>query len=108
MKNLFVLSFLCLISLKCSDKIDQPAACIDSVLEAMNMVPYDGRQIGCEFYLVMYEYDDANYFITVSHCAAIVPHVLDCNGNDICGELPEWCDAFFSGAEEVRIVGISE
>lgn len=107
MKNQYItivlfISFL----VGCSDTDGSEVSCIDSVIDSQEMEPYSNQEIQCEFYLILYEFQNAQYFTLNSHCADIGLQVLDCKGNNLCEGDSEWCNDFFEDAKEIRIVGI--
>ena len=99
---IFILSFL----ISCSDTDNSEVTCINSVLESQGMEPYSNQEIQCEFYLVLYEFQNLQFFTLNSHCADIGTHILDCAGNNLCEDDLEWCNNFFESAKEIRIVGM--
>ena len=83
--------------------------CVKSMLKKNDMVAYEGQDLGCHFFLELYEYNGKQYFLLGNHCADMIAYPTDCNGKKICesGQDAE-CLAFSQNAERIGIVGISE
>ena len=97
-----------LLSFGCNDEqgITQQN-CIESVLEEHDMVPYTGEDLGCKFFLSMFEFKGKQYFQLGNHCADLVAHLFDCNGTQFCSDgKSALCSEFDQSARYVGIVGM--
>ena len=81
--------------------------CIESYLKQNEMVSYSGEDVGCKFFLSLYEYQNKQYYVLYRHCADVAINPTDCNGNTLCengnGKV---CNEFFEKAKYIGIVGI--
>jgi len=111
MKTTWLIIFLIVIvTTSCSkyEEVDQD--CLNETLEAFEMVPYTGQEIGCEFFLELYRFRNENYFLLGSHCADIDSFPFDCDGNRLCdgnGNRSK-CNRFYENSTNLGIVGISK
>lgn len=103
---LYLISVL-LFALSACGKEDVKINCVEDVLEAQGMVPYQGQDIGCQFFLSLYEYEEEQYFLLGNSCAEIVVYPTDCNGDQLCNSTEE-CTDFYENARYIGIVGIEE
>lgn len=73
------------------------------------MAKYQGEEIGCKFFLSLYEYDNKQYFLLGNYCADMVSYLTGCYGKKLCenGEDKE-CKDFFENAKFIGIVGIKK
>jgi len=102
MKNyhLFI-GILIFFSIGCSKNSNIENDCIDTKLEELEMVKYDGEEIGCQLFLELFHYKNKQYFLLGSHCADIDTAPIDCDGNII----NDWTK-FYNSAESIGIIGI--
>lgn len=83
--------------------------CLDAKIEELDMIPYDGGIINCEFYLEQYEFLGDQYYSLGSHCADVEFNLTDCNGLTKCENSDSaWCENFFEHATNNGIVAISK
>lgn len=82
--------------------------CITKSLERNGMKPYDQQLVdGCDFYLVMYEYNDQLFFSLNSNCADMLPNIQNCDGIEICSTDPKLCNEVYASGSG-KIVGIKK
>ncbi|NDK54427.1 DUF6970 domain-containing protein [Pontibacter fetidus] len=102
-------TFLLLISFGCGKKEEVTCIddCMESYLEQNEMVSYKGEEVGCKFFLSLYEYQNKQYYVLDSHCSDVAINPTDCNGNTLCetGNEKE-CNEFFKKTKYIGIVGI--
>ncbi len=73
------------------------------------MVKWEGQDIGCEFFLVLYEYRNKQYFVLDNHCADLISNPVDCNGNKICNDIQDFdCRNYYKESKRIGIVGIGD
>ena len=108
MRYSFVL-FLMTFAFACREECQTPKNCIAEVVLQYNMVKYEGQELGCRSFLVLYEFNEQQYFLWNNHCTDSVSYPFNCNGESLCenGESSE-CSSFYKTAKYVGIVGISE
>ncbi|GHA79527.1 DUF6970 domain-containing protein [Pontibacter akesuensis] len=83
--------------------------CLETYLEQNEMVPYQGEDPGCKFYLTLYEYKRKQYYVLGNHCADMVVYPTDCNGNKLCEAAGDaTCADFYENAKYIGIVGIQK
>lgn len=81
--------------------------CIDDYLEQIGMIRYNCEEIGCKFFLNLYEFESKQYFLLGNHCADIISYPTDCEGKTLCTQQLEYnCEAFYKKAVFIGIVGI--
>jgi hypothetical protein len=81
--------------------------CIESVLEEHHMIPYTGEDLGCKFFITLFEFNGEQYFQLGNHCADMVTYPFDCKGNQICAEgATALCSEFYRSATYMDIVGM--
>ncbi|WP_185195346.1 hypothetical protein [Pontibacter sp. Tf4] len=103
---LIILSF---IGLGCDKKEEVTciADCMESYLKQNEMLSYKGEDVGCKFFLRLYEYQNKQYYVLDNHCADVAINPTDCNGNTLCETGNEkTCREFFEKAKYIGIVGI--
>jgi hypothetical protein len=82
--------------------------CIESVLKEHDMVPYTEKELGCKFFLSLFEFRGKQYFQLGSHCADMVAYPFDCDGNELCvNEQSVLCTEFGQRARYIGIVGMA-
>lgn len=54
--------------------------CIEDKLKENDMAKYQGEEIGCKFFLSLYEYDNKQYFLLGNYCADMVSYLTGCYG----------------------------
>lgn len=103
-----VMAISIIVLMGCS-KDSVKSECVKSMLKKNDMVAYEGQELGCHFFLELYEYNGKQYFLLGNSCADMIAYPTDCNGKKICenGQDAE-CLAFSQNAERIGIVGISE
>lgn len=79
--------------------------CVDEVLESQAMIPYQGQDIECRFFLSLYEYEEEQYFLLGNNCADMVVYPFGCEGNELCSSTDE-CTDFYESARYIGIVGV--
>ncbi|WP_152425077.1 hypothetical protein [Nafulsella turpanensis] len=107
MKYPLYLILIFLLGLSACTEEDITTNCVDEVLEAQGMVPYQGQDIGCKFFLSLYEYESQQYFLLGNACADMVVYPTACSGNQLCNSTAE-CTEFYENARYIGIVGIEE
>ncbi len=85
------------------------SSCVDQFLATNQLVKYTGQDIGCKFYVALFELDGAEYFYADCHCADMLSIPIDCDGNAYCSDInsPELI-FFFQNAVNKGIVGFEE
>jgi hypothetical protein len=103
------IAFLIIFAMSCSKDETLDLDCIERKLEEFNMVKFSGQEIGCEFFLDLYLYENEQYFLLGSHCVDMISYPIDCEGNSLCenGADPE-CKKFYKNSTRIGIVGIGE
>jgi hypothetical protein len=103
------LAFLLTVTFACHEECHLEKSCIEEVLLEHNMVKYENQELGCNSFLVLYKFNEEQYFLWNNHCADFVSYPFNCDGKKLCetGESFE-CSWFYETAEYIRIVGISE
>jgi len=110
MKKVIVFSFFFFFLANACKKEDEiKINCIDQFLEQNEMVKFQGQEIGCKFFLALYEFKKKQYFRLGNHCADLISFPTDCDGNKLCenGEEEE-CRNFNENAKYIGIIGIKE
>lgn len=81
--------------------------CLETNLKQNGMARYKGEDLGCKYFLSLYEYQNKQYFMLNNNCADIEINPADCHGNFFCksGD-PKACSRFFDKAKYIGIVGI--
>jgi hypothetical protein len=83
--------------------------CIDDQLKQKGMAKYQGEEIGCKFFLSLYEYNNKQYFLLGNHCADMVSYPTSCDGKKLCENADDKeCKEFFDNATYIGIVGIEK
>jgi len=81
--------------------------CIDHFLSEFNMKAYDGEELGCHTFIMLYEYEGTYFAYMENRCADFVPFtVYDCDGEEFCYTATGPCyiaESIYHG-----IIGISE
>ena len=91
------------------DKVSCISDCTDTFLLQNDMVRYKGEEIGCKFFLSLYEYKNKQYFLLENHCADMASYPTDCDGNKLCeGENAAECNDFYANAKYIGVIGIKE
>ena len=101
MKYLSVLAVIILFIVSCTKTNHLEDNCINQQLDEYNMIAFEGQDIGCKLHLMLYTYQEAQYFALGSHCVDMVLVLKDCAGNDV----PE---SHYDNAEYVEIIGFEE
>lgn len=83
-------------------------SCLEDQLAQANMVAYNNEEINCEFFLVLYHYQNKEYYLLGNQCADMITYPTDCEGNQLCVDQNAACSDFYEKAEKIGIVGISE
>ena len=96
-------------TMSCSTDENTELDCISSKLEELDMVEFAGQDLGCKFFLELYEYKNKQYFLLGNHCADIISYPTDCDGNKLCesGE-DSACRKFYTNANRIGIVGVEK
>ena len=108
MKHRFILVLVGLFLASCHHDCEPEKNCVSETLEENNMVPYTGQELGCGFFLTLFDFHGKQYFVLNNHCADLIDvSPFDCDGNRLCteGETEE-CSSFAEEAEYIGIVGI--
>jgi len=80
MKN-FILLLALVSTLSCSlDSNNNTSDCIVEKLVEYGMIEYTEQELGCNFFLEMYDYNGDQYFVRNNHCADIAFLVTGCEG----------------------------
>lgn len=108
MKTLkIIITFYIVFSLGCSSDDLVDVDCIDTTLESLDMQPYTGQDISCEFFLELYHFENKQYFLLGNHCTGLQAYPTDCNGNQLCvDEDDKKCRKFYDRAVNKGIIGI--
>ena len=112
MKNNSIFSFiliatLCLASACDTEEVSCIKDCQEAFLAEHDMVSYKGEEVGCKYFLALYEYKNKQYYLLNNHCTDMAPYPADCNGNRLCEEgESNTCNDFFEDAKYIGIVGI--
>ena len=102
MKLGFILVISC-IWFSCSFSESVSPDCIDAKLRDYNMVEYEGQDLGCKSFLVLYRLNSVQYFKYDNNCADIAYTYVSCEGDTLYSEWP----AFEKESNRVGIVGIT-
>ena len=99
MKSKITFLALCMIlffSCKKDKCFETESDCYSSYLQIHNLIPYTDQNIGCNFYVNLFEYENELYFQSEHPCLLMMAlPITDCEGNDICTEESEIdCDHF--------------
>jgi hypothetical protein len=104
-----ILTILLFISFGC-DKKDEVTCiddCMESYLKQNEMVSYKGEEVGCKYFVSLYEYQNKQYYVLDNHCVDVAINPTDCNGNTLCETVNgKVCNEFFEKAKYIGIVGI--
>lgn len=104
-----LVSFLILLIVSCSRQDDDLTDCAIDKVKELDMVLYIGQEIGCEFFLELYQYNNKQYFLVGSHCADIESYPFDCDGNQLCGgDEDQNCTSFYRNAHRIGVIGIGK
>ena len=111
MKNIYSLLFLALPLIFACKKttIELRSVCVDQYLETQQLIKYDGQDIGCKFYVTLFELDGKQYFYSDNACADLLSIPEDCDRNPYCASIhaPE-LTFFFQNAVNKGIVGFKD
>ncbi len=81
--------------------------CLETYLQQNGMVSYKGEEVGCKYFVSLYEYQNKQYYVLGNHCADVANNPTDCSSNTLCGTGNEKvCGEFFEKAKYIGIVGI--
>lgn len=76
------------------------------------MSPYSNQEIGCKTFLILFEFDNKQYFLETNNCADMSRPILDCAGNDVCENnitnCSEISDSIYQLENRIGIVGIAD
>jgi len=101
---IFIAIFLCT---SCDKEETATVDCLEQMLTDLNMVPYNGQDFGCTFFVHQYTFQQKQYYLLDNYCADIAASPVDCEGNSICtGDDLPLCNAFFSNAIYHGVVGV--
>jgi hypothetical protein len=104
-----IIAFTIILTLGCKKNDDIDTDCVKSKIAESGMVVYDGQEIGCNFFLMLYNYEGEQYFLLGSNCADMISYPVDCNGNNLCDSYNSSnCNDFFDNAEFIKIIAIGE
>jgi hypothetical protein len=97
----------------CSCDKEDEIKCIDDCAEEYlvqnGMVRYQGEDVGCKFFLNLYEYQNKQYFLFGNHCADMISYPTDCDRNKLCETgVDTNCKDFYKNAKFIGIVGIKK
>lgn len=108
MKNLSIFLFLILLGVSCrKQSTDQPLSCVDQYIQDHHLLKYTGQDLGCHFYVQLYELDGKEYFLTDCPCADMFSIPKDCSGVPYCDSLNTQAMTYFSiNAVPKKIVGL--
>ncbi len=83
------------------------SSCVKQFLINNNLLAYVGQDLGCNFYVSLFELDGKEYFYTDSPCADMISIPVDCDGANYCPSIysPEM-EYFFNNAVNTGIVGV--
>ena len=96
------LVFLLVFLFACGKEESFQKSCIDHKLEELNMIPYRGQELGCNFYLTRYVIRGKDYFLLNNNCADIIAYFTDCEGNRLSDDIG------IHRSNRVEIVGIDK
>lgn len=104
-----LIAILMFFLISCSENETIEFDCIETKLEQLEMVEFSGQDIGCKYFLELYNNNNKQYFLLGNHCADMISYPIDCNGNKLCknGEDSK-CRDFYKNANRIGIVGIEE
>lgn len=52
----------------CNKEAEVEKDCIDEYLEQNGMIRYKGEEIGCKFFLKLYDFESKQYYLLDSYC----------------------------------------
>ena len=105
--KLFLTLVLLMSCFACDEDCEPQKDCIDKTLAENNMVPYAGQELGCNFYLTLFNYDGEQYFLLNNNCIDQVFYPFNCDGTILCEDsLTEECERFYTEAKLIGVVGI--
>lgn len=106
--QLAIFFFLFLIT-GCLKQHSIESECIVAAIRENNMIIYKDQDLGCKFYLSLYQFQNRPYFVLDNPCADIIPNPIDCEGNQICLDMENpICKSFFINSKWIRIIGIEK
>lgn len=81
--------------------------CMETYLQQNGIASYRGEEVGCKYFVSLYEYQNKQYYVLGNHCADVASNPTDCNGNTLCENGNEKaCSDFFEKAKYIGIVGV--
>jgi len=102
--------FIFLISgliISCSKNDEIELNCLNAMLSDSDMTEYQGQEIGCNFFLELYHYDQKQYYLLGNHCTGLISYPTDCEGNRLCENRDDnKCRRFYKKAVRIGIVGV--
>ena len=102
----FIFLILVLI-INCSKNDEIEMNCLNDMLSDFDMTKYQGQDIGCNFFLELYHYNQKQYYLLGNHCADMISYPTDCEGNKLCENGDDnKCGRFYENAVRIEIVGI--
>lgn len=107
MKYITIL-LLSILAFSCGSSDSESDACIDNLLEILDMEHYEGVMEGeCRDYLQWFTYDGSDYFWMDNPCADYALHLWDCDNIDICAVNSDECLTIMANMTQHGIVGRS-
>ncbi|MEO6037326.1 MAG: hypothetical protein ABIQ93_02865 [Saprospiraceae bacterium] len=108
MKFLFAFTFFLLLLPACKKATaDKPLSCVEQFIADHQLVPYNGQDLGCKFYTLLFELDGQQYFGLGAACIDMLTIPVDCSGNAYCTSIdaPE-LSYFYRNAAFIGIIGV--
>jgi hypothetical protein len=109
MKNyLFVFLSIALSIVACQhEQVSPRSSCVDQYLINNNLLAYVGQDLGCKFYVELFELNGKEYFYTDNPCADMLSIPVDCEGILYCQSVNSAeLEFFFNNAVSKGIVGV--
>ncbi len=104
-----ILFLVCLLFLFGCSKEELPSpACTETLLEQLDMIPYDGQEIGCGFFLELYLFENQYYYLLGNPCIDMVQYPVDCQGDPDPAQVSgAWYLDFFESAQNLGVIGFT-
>ena len=93
--------------ISCSKNDEIELNCLNGMLSDFGMTEYQGQEIGCDFFLELYHYNQKQYYLLGNHCADMISYPTDCEGNKLCENGDDnKCGRFYKNAVRIGVVGV--
>lgn len=110
MKGLkLIIAVSIILTASCKKEAAFESDCIQAIIEGNGLVAYNGQDIGCKTFLMLYCFEGNQYFLSGNNYADMLSYPIDCDGNKLCETYDDMkCKEFFANAEFIKIIGFKK